>query len=78
VRTSVAAVAELLAQMKSSHDWDTLLLSGNTFSFEALKAVSEALENMPNVKHAKFADIFTRRLPQDVHPSLVRVHFFFT
>ena len=53
-----------------SPETETLILEGNTFGIEAAAAIGETLASCPNLKYARFKDMFTSRLKTEVPPAL--------
>ncbi|CAK1547922.1 unnamed protein product [Leptosia nina] len=51
-------------------DLQYLTLTGNTLGVEAAKAIAKALENHPELKTARFSDMFTGRMKTEIPPAL--------
>ncbi|XP_045509050.1 ran GTPase-activating protein 1 [Colias croceus] len=47
-----------------------LTLTGNTLGVAAAKAIAKALENHPELKTARFSDMFTGRMKTEIPPAL--------
>ncbi|XP_050674916.1 ran GTPase-activating protein 1 [Leptidea sinapis] len=51
-------------------DLQYLTLTGNTLGIPAAKAIAKALENHPELKSARFSDMFTGRMKTEIPPAL--------
>ncbi|XP_038221416.1 ran GTPase-activating protein 1 [Zerene cesonia] len=51
-------------------DLQYLTLTGNTLGVAAAKAIAKALENRPELKTARFSDMFTGRMKTEIPPAL--------
>ncbi|CAH4033270.1 ran GTPase-activating protein 1 [Pieris brassicae] len=51
-------------------DLQFLTLTGNTLGVEAAKAIAKALETHPELKTARFSDMFTGRMKTEIPPAL--------
>ena len=54
-------------------DLQYLTLTGNTLGVAAAQAISKALEHHPELKVARFSDMFTGRMKTEIPPALVSV-----
>ncbi|XP_013133422.1 PREDICTED: ran GTPase-activating protein 1-like [Papilio polytes] len=52
-------------------DLQYLTLTGNTLGVAAAQAIAKALERHPELKIARFSDMFTGRMKTEIPPALV-------
>ncbi|XP_041983909.1 ran GTPase-activating protein 1 [Aricia agestis] len=67
---TAADAKPIIDAINACSDLQYLTLTGNTLGVEAAKAIAKALEKHPELKTARFSDMFTGRMKTEIPPAL--------